>query len=225
VASPTLIYCADGNVRFADIAIAAGFEYGARLPGTVHRPIYFADQDFKKPDRKAYMKAVLEEEPCMATVIDWERKEQLTEVLDWAEEIAYLVDIVVIIPKVHHCVDLLPREIYGAEVRLGYSVPTSYGGTELMINEFFGWPIHLLGGSPKKQIELSRYLDVRSADGNMHHLMACQYGAFFTNKRLPCRNHPWPTVKEADGKEWGDDMPYEAFRRSCINIMDAWRTK
>lgn len=221
-----MIYCADGNRRFADIAIAAGFEYGARLPAKgLYFPISFADQDWKHPDRERYISELARLRPRMASVMDWERDEQLQEVLSWAEDAAQYVDVVVIIPKVHSGVCRLPQSIGGKEVRLGYSVPTSYGGTDLFLSEFIGWPIHLLGGSPKKQMELSRYLDVRSADGNMHHLMATKYGAFFTHRRLACRNYPWPTLKEVDGKEWGNDVPYEAFRRSCVNIWAAWHSK
>jgi hypothetical protein len=224
VAPPTLIYCADGNRRFAQTAIDAGFMYGSRLPAkSLHFPIWFADQDWKHPDRRLYMQCLSEHNPHMATVLDWEREEQLEEVIEWATEAAQYVEVIVIVPKVHHKVSLLPTSIAGKEVRLGYSVPTSYGGTELMVNEFFGWPVHLLGGSPQHQMELARYLDVRSADGNMCTKMAMRFGAFFTDKRLPCKNYPWPTLKEADGKEWGNDVPYEAFRRSCVNIMAAWR--
>lgn len=226
MAAPTLIYCGDGNARFAQIAIDAGFEYGARLPAKgLYYPIYFADQDWKSPDRERYISELARLRPSMATVVDWEREEQLSEVLEWAEDAAQYVDIIVIIPKVHHGVVRLPRSIGGKEVRLGYSVPTSYGGTNLWLGEFSGWPVHLLGGSPKKQMELSKYLNVVSVDGNMHQLMAIKYGAFFTHKRVPCRNHPWPTVKEADGADWGNDMHYEAFRRSCVNISKMWNNE
>jgi hypothetical protein len=224
--TPELIYCADGNPRFAKIAIEAGFRYGARLPAHgLAFPIYFADQDWKHPDRVRYMAALAKHKPYMASVLDWERADQLPEVLGWAEEAAHIVEVVVVVPKVHQGIVLLPARIGGKEVRLGYSVPTAYGGTDLFLSEFVGWPVHLLGGSPKKQIELSRYLDVRSVDGNMHHKMACRYGAFFTVKRLHCRNYPWPTLKEADGQAWGKDVIYEAFRRSCVNIWDAWHGK
>jgi hypothetical protein len=63
----------------------------------------------------------------------------------------------------------LPTRIGGKEVRLGYSVPTRYGGSPVPLWEHVGRTIHLLGGSPQEQLRLCRYacLDVRSADGNM----------------------------------------------------------
>lgn len=125
---------------------------------------------------------------------------------------------------------MLPRSIGGKPIRLGYSVPTKFSGTPVPLWEFKGWPVHLLGGSPKTQFRLAYYLDVVSVDGNMHSLMATKYCAYFTLERVPgARNHPWPTLKEANGGvAWGDgsaeaDAPYEAFRRSCENIMKMWR--
>lgn len=225
MASPTLIYCADGNKRYAQIAIDAGFKYGAQLPAqSLHFPIYFSDQDWKKPDRERYIAELAELRPYMATVLDWERYEQLKEVLGWAEDAAQFAQVVVIIPKVHHKVSLLPSHIAGKQIRLGYSVPTAYGGTELMINEFFGWPVHLLGGSPGKQKELTQYLDVRSVDGNMHLKMANSRGLFWLRGKGPFSNC-WTSIQKADGERWKGDANYEAFRRSCENIRKYWRGK
>ena len=170
MAAPTLIYCADGNRRLAQIAIDAGYKYGARLPGTIYHPIYFADQDWKKPDRNAYMSALATHRPYMATVLDLEDTGQLDEVLSWAEDAARYVEVVLIIPKVQGIISKLPRDVGGAEIRLAYSVPTKYGGTELPLWDFYDWPVHLLGGSPNNQMEVARYLDTTSIDGNYHNM-------------------------------------------------------
>ena len=77
MAVPKLIYCAGGNPRLAQIAVEHGFEYGARLPDSTYYPMYFADQDWKNPDREKYMKALSEHKPYMATVLDLEQHEQL----------------------------------------------------------------------------------------------------------------------------------------------------
>lgn len=221
-----LIYCADGNRRFYEIAKRAGFKYGAQLPGTIYGPLFFADQDWKKPNRKAYMQALAKHRPHMATVLDWECDDQLPEVLSWAEETAQFVGVVVIVPKVIGGIARLPREIGGIQVCLGYSVPTKFGGTSVPAWEFAGWPVHLLGGSPHKQIELYHYFDVVSADGNMMNKMAVQRCQFWVpgNARY-ANDYWWPSLQEADGEKWKTDAPYEAFRRSCENIMRAWRNK
>lgn len=229
MAAPTLIYCADGNRRFAQIAIDAGFLYGAQLPNTVYFSPYFVDQDYKKPDFAKYMLALAKYRPYMASVIDWEIPEQLPEVLKWAECASVYVDVLMVIPKVIGQVDKIPEMIGGKPVRLGYSIPTSFGGTQVPTWEFGARPVHLLGGSPKAQFSLSYYLNVASLDGNMHQLMATKYCAYFTTRRVSgTKNHPWPTLKESNnGTNWGDgsakaDAPYEAFKRSCQNIMNMW---
>lgn len=206
-----IIYCAGGNRRFADIAIAAGFLYGSQLPETVYHPLHFADQNWKKPDRGRYMDALAQHKPHMATVLDLERHDQLDEVLSWAEEAAQYVQTVVIIPKAFEIIAELPRRIGGADVRLGYSVPTSYGGTSVPVWEFVGWPVHLLGGNPQKQMALTHYLNVHSVDGN-----AAQRAA--VGWCMTWQGGVW--IKE---KFRGDDAMYVAFERSCRNIMAAWR--
>jgi len=206
-----LIYCANGNARFAQIAIDAGYLYGAQLPGTIYHPIWFADQNWKKSARGRYMAALAQHKPHMATVLDLERPDQLSEVLSWAEDAAAIVDTVLIIPKYSGAIDQLPRGIGGKMVRLGYSVPTRYGGTEVPLWEFGGWPVHLLGGNPQNQMALRAYLDVHSADGNAAQRAAREWCTAWENGR-------W--TKE---KNYCIDAMYVAFERSCRNIMAAWR--
>jgi len=181
------------------------------------------------PDRAAYMAALAEHRPYMATVLDLERADQLPEVLGWAEEAARHVQVVMLIPKASGVITRLPRRIGGADVRLGYSVPTRYGGTFVPVWEFDGWPVHLLGGSPHKQMALRRYMDVVSVDGNMSSKMATKFCGFWVpGTARYASDRWWPTLLEADGVRWGDGSnsaggPDEAFRRSCENIMRAWR--
>lgn len=210
-----LIYCADGNRRFAQIAIDAGFLYGAQVPNTVYFPPYFCDQNWRKPNRGKYMQALAQHRPHIASVLDWEREEQLPEVLAWAEEAAQFVEVVMLIPKVQGGVSQLPRTIGGKPIRLGYSVPTSFGGTALGLWEFCGWPVHLLGGSPQAQMQLTRYLDVQSADGNYAGLKARQYCQFFDGQR-------WLQLAST-GDTDSNDAIYRAFEISCRNIYAAWQ--
>lgn len=225
--APELIYCANGNRRFAQIAIDHGFAYGAQLPGTVYFPPAFVDQNWKSPDRVKYMAALAQHRPYMASVLDWERRDQLSEVLSWAEEAAAFAEVVMIIPEVPRHVHLIPKAIGNKPVRLGFSIPTRHGGTACHPVEFMDYPVHLLGGSPHAQMKwFSLIPRVVSVDGNMHHKLATRYGAFWSAVSFPGRGH-WPSVAEYDGQRWGDgsntaDAPYEAFRRSCVNIMRAW---
>lgn len=213
---PTLIYCAGKSRRFDEIASDAGYRLGVQLPNTVYSHPYFTDQNWRKPDRQRYMLALSEHRPEIATVIDWEREEQLPEVLDWAEEAAQYAGTVLIIPKVHGGISRLPRRVGNAEVRLGYSVPSKFGASEILLHEMMGWPVHLLGGNPWKQMELAHYLDVRSVDGNGHHGAAVRWCMVWTERR-------WEHLRDMEEAYRTVDAIYEAFRRSCVNIMAAWR--
>lgn len=222
--TPTLIYCADGNKRFAEIAIRHGYLYGAQLPNTVYFAPYFADQDFKRPRYVRYIQALKKHRPVLASVLDWMREDQFAEIIMRAEEVSQYCDEVMIISKVPGGISRIPRVINGKPVRLGYSVPTSFGGTPVDTSEFEGWPVHLLGGSPHRQMGLAKKMNVVSADGNMAQLMANTHCAYFGNGAATyAKNRFWPKLNE-NKLEWIDqDVPYFAFELSCINIKAGWR--
>lgn len=224
-----LIFCLGGNRSYMGIARAAGWWPGARLPAALyadHFPLAFADQDWRKfdglspPDpayKKAfdrYIAAVASARPCMASVIDWEERRPLSEVLTWAHAISAHVETVMIIPKVPGAIDQIPNTINGAPITLGFSVPTPHGATSCLPDEFAGRRVHLLGGSVLDQLRWAPVLlaagaDVRSADGNSFH-RAAGHGTYF------------------DGRGFRNDGPrsittVEAMRRSLVAIPHAWR--
>ncbi len=217
--APALIFCADGNPAFARAAVEAGWLYGARLPATVYERVYFADQDWKNPDMDTYISALKEHRPTVATVLDWEREEQWPDVTRWAEAAASVVQRLVIIPKVIGRLDTIPASVRGCEVVLGYSVPTSYGASPVPLWEFGRRPVHLLGGSPQRQMELAQYLNVVSADGNMPHQQAhrCRY---WSRKAGP-KGHWWQLSESGDDRSEGANLA--AFRLSLANIREAWQ--
>lgn len=228
--TPTLIFCSANNKRFVEIAVRHGYRYGAQLPGRVYpeiAPIYFADQDWRKPDRDAYISAVAEHRPVMATVLDWEREEQFAEVLEWAEAVAPHVELVQIIPKVIGGTDRLPRRIGGRPVVLGYSAASSYGGTPVPIWEFAGWPVHILGGMPQRQIRVWRYLktvaEVVSIDGNVVRKMAKRCLFWVPGTAAASKNRFFPSLGDVGLGGIGRDAIYEAFERSCVNVTREWR--
>ena len=241
-----LIFCAGGNKRFADIAIEAGFFYGSQLPETVYHAPYLVDQDWKEPNRVAYMDALKFWMPPVATVLDWEVTQarpcadaNFKETMCWAEEASQYAGAIIIIPKVVGVVHRIPRMVGGKPIILGYSIDTGYGGTKCDLSEFAGRDIHLLGGSPQEQMRIWRELHlpgmrllpfddsprVVSVDGNMAQKQAIRRNRVWqaeTPKWVSPHRH-WPSLQELDGEKWGKDAPYEAFRRSCKNIMDEWR--
>lgn len=213
---PRLFFCAEGNPRYAQIAIEAGLGYGARLPGTIYYSPEFVDQDWRSPNRSLYMQCLKQHHPRIATVLDLEKEEQLQEVLEWAEEAAALVqEAVVIIPKISGVIERIPHQIGGKEIRLGYSVPTKYAGTELGMWEFAERPVHLLGGGITAQLKLRRYLNVQSADGNMA-TKAAKHWTFFDGAR-------WVSIEKLVGNKIDmEDGMYTAFYLSCIGMLKAW---
>lgn len=231
-----VIFCAGNNARFGDAACDAGL-----LPGTrdcdkiTHRP-YFMDQNWEAPDFDAYEAVLTKHRPHVATVLDWERRAQLPEVMRWAEMAACYAQVVVIIPKVIGGVAQLPHTINGKPVRIGYSVPTSHagpydqerGGVIVPLSEFQAWDgpggVHLLGGSPQAQIHIYKQLgNVRSVDGNMilERSHACQYFAWPPMNKAG--NRWFPKLAEAGGAAYTRDANLEAFRRSCASVLAAWR--
>lgn len=221
---PTLIYCASRNKRLADIALEYGFRYGAQLPATIYHAPYFVDQNWRDPQREKYMAALERYRPALATVLDWERSEQLDEVLSWAQEAAqYVSESVIIIPKVVGETHRIPREIGGKPVRLGYSVPTRFAGTDVPVWETYGRGVHLLGGSPKAQMQYSRHMRVESIDGNYLQKMASKMNLFWTQQKIPeSTNGHFPRLADVFMGGIKIDAPYHAFRLSCINYSNFW---
>lgn len=223
---PELIFCGGGNYHRAKIAKDSGFLLGAQLPNTtvydVYKPLYFADQDFKRPRYTDYIKSIRRYQPYMASVLDIEEWRRLDEYLMRAEEISQHCQVVMLIPKVKGIIKELPRTINGKQVRLGYSIPTSFGGTTVPIGEFQDWPVHLLGGNPLKQLSLYKEFNTISVDGNSHNGMANRCQFFVPDKFSGAVNKHWPTLFEFHGKRWDGNGPLEAFGRSCKAIMEMW---
>lgn len=139
----------------------------------LEKHIVFVDNEFKEYDHAAHVRAVKLLSPRYATVRDIMTRAQCDEVgiefypldaiLEMAAEVNQYAERVVLIPK-YDCLDDIPPEFM-----LGYSVPSSYGGTPLPIEAFDGHDTHLLGGSWKLQRNALAVLgkNVVSLDNNM----------------------------------------------------------
>lgn len=216
-----LIYCAGGNKRYVDIALRYGLKYGAQLPDTVYYPLAFADQNYHRPTRRRYMHALKKHRPAMATVLDWEAHCTESDVMNWAIEAAWYVPEVILIPKVPGAIERIPERIGNAKVRLGYSVETKWGKTDVECAEFGSRPVHLLGGSPQAQYNLRNKMNIVSADGNFVHARASA-NQFFTIGETSARNKHYPLLRESVYGDVQRDTPYLAFELSCMNIRALW---
>lgn len=213
---PNLYYCAGGNKLKAELAIKYGFLYGSQMPHTVYYKPEFIDQNWLKPQKEKYINLIKQHNPQIATVLDFERKEQYSEIIDWCYQISdFVKDAIIIIPKVNGIIEKLPKQINGKSIRLGYSVPTKYAGTTVPLDEFQNWPIHLLGGSPKKQKQLfdDNRLNVISCDGNYINKLSNMGIAIFGNKHL--------TTKQIFGDKV-DSAVYVSFEISLMNVRAIW---
>lgn len=222
---PVLIYCASGNKRYMDIALKYGFKCGAQLPGTIYHDLYFADlHPDTPPPMDKYMTLLDKHRPYMATVMDYQEGRSFADVMQWAGCASRFVQEVIIIPKIFNTIPDIPHEINGKKVRLGYSVPTSHGGTEVPVWEFGRRPVHLLGGSPQEQLKHMRYLNVKSADGNYIMGEANKRNQFFTNGTARyAKNRHFPQLQESVYGDITIDAPYIAFELFCINFAAALR--
>ena len=176
------------------LAVQAGLKYGIqsahyRLCPYTHElsgrhEVAFIDNDYFNYEHSKHLAAVKELKPKYATVRDVMTEEQcaaagmeyysLGVILEWAEELAEYAENVIVIPK-YDCLDKIPDKFM-----LGYSVPTSHGGTPLPVEMFKGRRIHLLGGSWKNQLAHMAALgdDVVSLDTNYVQNIAKQWGEY-----------------------------------------------
>ena len=187
-----------GNPRAGPIiARQSGFMIGARsadferfylkewlrLPNSPMTPLDFVDNKWREYDWPLHRDAVELAHPKYATVRDVMTRTQckeagvpyypLPQILEWAQELEAFAERVIVIPK-FDCLDKIPERYV-----LGYSIPTSYGGTPLSIEPFRGRPVHLLGGSWRMQRGYLAELreDIVSCDFNYLHLIS-HYGRF-----------------------------------------------
>jgi len=215
-AIPKIIYCGTTNRRLAQIAVSAGFLFGCRLPCNLPDdlpPLYFSDQNWRKPQPQLYARGVKRYRPTMATITDIESCVQLPSVIDEAHAISAYVAEIIIIPKCSGVIDKLPNIVNDTRIILGYSVPTRYGGTSIDLIAFRGWPVHLLGGSVLRQISIFRNVrdtEIVSVDCNEHAKTAI-YGEYYT--RLGQRKQ----LSRGAGM-------YQAFASSCASIVYMWHS-
>lgn len=131
---PRLIYCAPNSI-FGAIALRYSFEYGCQMPTALPSfPLFFADQDWKEPDRTGYMKALAKYKPNVATVLDFERPEQFDEVMSWAMEAA----------RTHirlKCTADSDANLFYE--RLGFQMVATEAGKVRRLNV---WELHIKGG-------------------------------------------------------------------------------
>ena len=164
-----------------------------------------------------HLDVVAKYHPKYATVPDLSEEQisiaDIDRALEQAERLVPHCETVLIIPKLTGQITLLPEG-----VAVGYSVPSSYGGAQYPLWELAGRRVHLLGGSPKKQMQIYLHLnpiaEVMSADGNYAQKMAIRYGEYWYR-------HKW--IDHPGIKAGRKDLYFECWKWSCRNLMVAWK--
>lgn len=205
-----VIFCAGGNRRFAEIAISEGMKYGTRHDYKPYWPPFFVDINWESYDWNDYLSKIARWQPTMAMVPDYEHPEQQGSMRARAAQLVALgVERVMVCPKFVGAALDIPEWC-----TVAVSVPTrdkgKYKGWLPPVSDLIGRKLHLLGGSPRSQLDLIRYyaghgIEVTSRDINMH-MKAATRGTFYTARR---------SVNMGAGAVSTDD----AFRRSCKAIM------
>ncbi len=213
-----LIYTAANNTHLLALCDRANWLAGIRsdkYPSTGATPIQFVDVKYTSPDFARHLALVRQLRPRYATVPDLSThevsREDVRRALLQAESLAPHCKRVLFVPKLPGQIALLPKD-----AGIGYSIPTRYGGAVYPIWELEGRHIHLLGGSPHKQLLLYSYLSciasITSADGNMFQKMS-GYGKFWRRGR-------W--VRHPDAGSGEVCVSYECVAWSLYNIRQAW---
>ncbi|NJO93205.1 MAG: GNAT family N-acetyltransferase [Hydrococcus sp. RM1_1_31] len=199
---PLLFYCGGGGAsRYDAIAHKENWLLGMRSCGRwkARQHMAMIDNHWKNYNHEHHLKIVRQQKPLIATAFDIEQPEQLLTVLKQASELARFCGRVLLIPK---CKVPIPRQYW-----IGFSVPTSYGGTTIECNWFGDRLIHLLGGSPDAQAHYARHLNVVSLDGNY----ACKIARWGKS----CWQGNNGGIKAIDGN-------YSAFRLSLEKQKKYW---
>ncbi len=167
------------------LACKSGWLYGLRSSAgacataeiMLSHKVQFVDCLYTDYNHDLHLAQVARYKPKYATVRDIMSKGQCAQagieyypfeqIMKWAEDLSQYADNVIVIPKID-CIKDIPTEYV-----LGYSIPTSHGGTPVPVDKFrstegTGRRVHLLGGSPNKQIAYWAQLpdEVISLDNN-----------------------------------------------------------
>lgn len=143
--------------------------------------IGFIDIEWKNYDYNMHLKAVKETHPILTVAQDIVNIDMLNEILDQAYELSEHAQHVIVVPKDIRLCGII-NNLIPDDFLLGYSVPTKYAGTDINPKEFTR-PVHLLGGRPDIQINLSNKMEIFSFDCNRFTLDAA-YGYYFNGHKF-----------------------------------------
>lgn len=214
-----LIFCGDGGGKWRDAARECGWLVGSQPKSMSLTGLDFTDLDFKNMFADGYLdrycRFVKRQQPQFAVLPDILTHAHIETCLETGDRVADDVGVLIVVPKVSGIISELPLHIRSTPVVLG--VPCSRYGSRtnsVCYWELASWKhgVHLLGGSPIKQLRLRDYLPVTSLDCRQH-MNVSVWGDYFKDGRY----HRDATYTPKH------DRIVELFKESCRNIMEAWR--
>jgi hypothetical protein len=153
----------------------------------------FLDAKFwENPDVDDYVRLCHKVKPKYAVAGDYDRN-NIDEINERAERIRQSVENVIIVPHASGEVEEVPEWAV-----VGYSVDSDYNSTDAPIYEYQGRDVHILGGTPDKQIELLTGYFGKAAvsiDGNSIFKSAVQYVQTWVKTKPRWRHSP-PHITE-----------------------------
>lgn len=214
--SVDIIFCQGGTSPYTHIAFDEGWLPGCRSDNPFagknkHVIPIMIDWNFHTPNWNRHIRAVEKHRPKYATAPDVYSHDDLEETKKQVSALAEYAENVIVVPKITGIIEQImtwPKAI------LGYSVPTKYGATDVPIWEFQQYPVHLLGGGPKSQIDLARFMNVVSADCKAH-FRAAGFGKYY-DISLSSKKITDDQIQESSGFR-------SSFRLSCKYILDVWK--
>ena len=176
----------------------------ARPPGEI--PVEFVDWPFLQDDLsfdqkwESHLDVVKREKPKYAVAPDIEDESSLNSTLAKADRLRRHAEIVIVVPK-----GVKPDRV-PSRFRIGLPAQDRFGGVPWPVWEYRNCrSVHILGGSPHRQFELSHYVPVHSVD-TASPLKAAQFGSVW------------------QGDKWGEDgyNYYDRIERSMENVLKSW---
>lgn len=165
-------------------------------------PVQFIDWPFLEdnPNWERHLELVKKEKPKYAVAPDVSEDRDLNEVLHKAHQLDQYANTVIVIPK-NVKPDAIPPTF-----RVGVPAQEKFGGVPWPVWEYRDvGDVHILGGSPERQRELSHYMDVKSVD-TASPLKGAQFGRV------------WKDGWSEEGYNY-----YDRIERSMENLLRFWQ--
>lgn len=206
------IFCQGSNQFIPEIAYNSGMMYGTRhCESPVEQP-FFVDINWKNYEWEDYLNKLKHWKPVMAMVpdfLDITQKKDLYKKIRQLKELGIMK--IMVCPKFNGAIQYIP-----SFCTIAVSIPSRYAGFLPDPKELENRKIHLLGGSPQKQVKYIRdhpNLNILSVDGN----------AIAKNARWGVHYGERNKWEKAENTVWKERGYYGTVEESAKNIIKGFQ--